>query len=83
MSTVPFSSTIYLSVHSPKHKTFIMQSSSRLMEFKVKDLMVNKRRLVQVPNNATLADALNTMVIGYNHHELHNISFCLLSIKSY
>ncbi|VVA95941.1 unnamed protein product [Arabis nemorensis] len=36
--------------------------SSRLMEFKVKDLTVDKRRLVEVSDNATLADALNTMV---------------------
>ncbi|ESQ27037.1 hypothetical protein EUTSA_v10019455mg [Eutrema salsugineum] len=41
-----------------------MQSSncSRLMDFKVKDLTVDKRRLVQVSDNATLADALNVMV---------------------
>ncbi|XP_010417751.1 PREDICTED: SNF1-related protein kinase regulatory subunit gamma-like PV42b isoform X2 [Camelina sativa] len=54
-----------LSVHTTQSThitTTFMQSSSRLMEFKVKDLMVDKRRLVQVPDNATLADALNTMV---------------------
>ncbi|EOA34320.1 hypothetical protein CARUB_v10021840mg [Capsella rubella] len=44
--------------------TTVMQSCSRLMEFKVKDLMLDKRRLVQVPDNATLADALNTMWLG-------------------
>ncbi|CAE5964832.1 unnamed protein product [Arabidopsis arenosa] len=40
-----------------------MQSHSRLMQLKVKDLMVHKRRLVEVPDNATLADALNTMTV--------------------
>ncbi|CAH2068006.1 unnamed protein product [Thlaspi arvense] len=51
-----------------KQKTLMMQSSncgnpSRLMDFKVKDLTVDKQRLVEVPDNATLADALNTMRI--------------------
>ncbi|XP_013590702.1 PREDICTED: SNF1-related protein kinase regulatory subunit gamma-like PV42b [Brassica oleracea var. oleracea] len=44
-----------------------MQSSnrlnpSRLIDFTVKDLTVDKLRLIEVPDNATLADALNAMV---------------------
>ncbi|CAN7130807.1 SNF1-related protein kinase regulatory subunit gamma-like PV42b isoform X1 [Brassica rapa] len=43
-----------------------MQSSnrlnpSRLIDFTVKDLTVDKLRLIEVPDNATLADALNAM----------------------
>jgi len=61
-----------LEVHKPRPIFFetltitqiqiFMQSYSRLMQFKVKDLMIDKRRLVEVPDNATLGDALNTMV---------------------
>ncbi|KAL1199352.1 SNF1-related protein kinase regulatory subunit gamma-like PV42b [Cardamine amara subsp. amara] len=60
-----------------------MQSSncgkpSRLMEFKVKDLTVDKRRLVQVPDYATLADTLNAMV---NHASLITM-FLLLELTA-
>ncbi|KAL0665555.1 hypothetical protein Bca4012_102393 [Brassica carinata] len=46
-----------------------MQSSnrlnpSRLIDFTVKDLTVDKLRLIEVPDNATLADALNAMWLG-------------------
>ncbi|KAL0808267.1 hypothetical protein Bca101_100759 [Brassica carinata] len=45
-----------------------MQSSnrlnpSRLIDFTVKDLTVDKLRLIEVPDNATLADALNAMLL--------------------
>ncbi|KAL4292207.1 hypothetical protein AHAS_Ahas18G0005000 [Arachis hypogaea] len=36
--------------------------SMRLQERKVKDLMVDKRRLVEVPYTASLADTMNTLV---------------------
>ncbi|CAA7025812.1 unnamed protein product [Microthlaspi erraticum] len=44
-----------------------MQSSnySRVMEFKVKDLTVNKCPLVQVSDSATLGDALNAMKVVF------------------
>ncbi|KAF8103362.1 hypothetical protein N665_0188s0299 [Sinapis alba] len=45
-----------------------MQSStqvnhSRLIDFTVKDLTVDKRCLIEVPDNSTLADALNAMLL--------------------
>ncbi|WCJ40539.1 Cystathionine beta-synthase (CBS) protein [Euphorbia peplus] len=43
-------------------KTFITDQHARLGEKKVRDLMVNKRRLVEVPYTATLAHTMNALV---------------------
>lgn len=50
----------------------MMQSSKQvsMSDFTVKDLTMDKLRLVEVPDKATLADALNAMVkkhIWLNH----------------
>lgn len=52
---------------NPNTKPSIMYSSKqvRLSDFTVKDLTVDKLRLIEVRDSATLADALNAMVMKH------------------